>query len=318
MAKLPSAIAAVSAFIALIVFPDAAKDSVLSGLRLCAELIIPSLFPFFVAGTLLSELGIAAALGKRLSPISSRLFGASGCGTSAFFIGISGGYPIGASYIAELRRKGDISSGEASRLLVFCNNSGPAFIIGAAGIGVFRSAAAGLLLYAAHIVAALTWGIILRGKAADTAHESVSAASYSLGEALTRSVKSSVSAVLSVCGFVVAFSVLTGLIDASGAVSQLAGHLSAVLGTELHWSRALLTGLLELGNGIGTMQGLAVSPVNLALAAFLLGWGGVSVYFQTCSVIAGTDIKTARYLTGRFLIALTAAAVALLGAAVFF
>ena len=318
MTKLPSAIAAVSAFIALIIFPDAAKGSVISGLRLCAELIIPSLFPFFIVSSLLNELGIAAAIGKRLSPISSRLFGASGCGTSAFFIGISGGYPVGASYIADMRRKGVIGSDEASRLLIFCNNSGPAFIIGAAGIGVFRSAGAGLLLYAAHIIAALVWGMILRGKSENEHNEAVFAASYSLGEALTRSVKSSVSAVLSVCGFVAAFSVLTGLLDASGAVSLLAGKLSAVLGTEIHWSRALLAGLLELGNGIGSMQGLAVSPLNLALAAFLLGWGGVSVYFQTCSVIAGTDIKTARYLTGRFLIALTAAAVALLGAAVMF
>ena len=55
------------------------------------------------------------------------------------------------------------------------------------------------------------------------------------------------------------------------------------------------------------MQGLALSPENLALAAFILGWGGVSVHFQTFAMLDGTDIKTARYVIGRFLIAAIAA-----------
>ena len=66
------------------------------------------------------------------------------------------------------------------------------------------------------------------------------------------------------------------------------------------------------------MTGLAISPINLALAAFILSWGGLSVHFQTFSMIAGTDIKTARYMIGRVLTALIAAALALLGAAVIF
>ena len=66
------------------------------------------------------------------------------------------------------------------------------------------------------------------------------------------------------------------------------------------------------------MSGLSTSPINLALAAFILGWGGISVHFQTLSVIGGTDIKTARYIIGRFVIALMGSALALLGAAVLF
>ena len=64
---------------------------------------------------------------------------------------------------------------------------------------------------------------------------------------------------------------------------------------------ALCTGVLELGTGIGAMQGLAPTPANLALAAFLTGWGGVSVHCQTAAVIAGTDIKSARHTVGRLL-----------------
>ena len=53
--------------------------------------------------------------------------------------------------------------------------------------------------------------------------------------------------------------------------------------------------------GIGAMQGLAATPQNLALCAFLIGWGGVSVHCQTAAVLAGTTLKSARHTAGRFL-----------------
>ena len=79
-----------------------------------------------------------------------------------------------------------------------------------------------------------------------------------------------------------------------------------------------MAGFLELGNGIGSMYGLSISPLNLALASVILSWGGLSVHFQTFSMVSGTDIKTARYMVGRFLIALTSGALALLGGAAIF
>ena len=123
----------------------------------------------------------------------------------------------------------------------------------------------------------------------------------SLAQALPEAVRSSVRAVLTVSGFVVTFSVVTGILDASGLLPALVGTLAARLGLELHFARALCTGVLELGTGIGAMQGLMPTPGNLALAAFLIGWGGVSVHCQTAAVIAGTDIKSARHTVGRLL-----------------
>ena len=126
-------------------------------------------------------------------------------------------------------------------------------------------------------------------------------AAVSLAQALPEAVRSAVCAVLTVSGFVVTFSVVTGMLDASGLLPALVGTLSARLGLELHFARALCTGVLELGTGIGAMQGLTPTPANLALAAFLIGWGGVSVHCQTAAVLAGTDIKSARHTAGRLL-----------------
>ena len=57
-----------------------------------------------------------------------------------------------------LYENGQCSKTEAERLLAFCNNSGPAFILGVVGTGIFASSRAGLLLYLAHIAASLCVG----------------------------------------------------------------------------------------------------------------------------------------------------------------
>ena len=151
-------------FAALLIFPKAAAEAVKAGLIMCAQMIIPSLFPFFIAANLLNELGASKLMSNALAPLGARL-GISGHGVSAFIIGVTGGYPLGAAYIARLRAQGLVSRDDASRLIVFCNNSGPAFIIGAAGVGVFGSASAGFFLYAVHILAALIFGVIICPKA---------------------------------------------------------------------------------------------------------------------------------------------------------
>lgn len=309
-----AAAAALAALAAMICCPAQALSASRSGLDLCARVVVPTLLPFFIVTSLLGELGLPGHLGRRLAPVMRELFGVSGAGAAAFVLGVTGGYPLGAAAVADMRARGEIGREEAENLLAFCNNSGPAFIIGAAGIGVFGSSGAGLLLYFSHIAAALMTGALLCRRSADAPprRQPVCAGAVGLASALPEAVKKSVTAVLSVCGFIVLFSVLIGVLDALGAFTALAGELAARGGLELHFARALLTGLLELGCGIGSMEGLAATPVNLALASFILGWGGVSVHFQTLAVLAGTDVKGARHFAGRLMSGCISAAITLL------
>lgn len=316
--KLLYIFASLGIFAALLIFPKAAAEAVKDGLIMCGQVIIPSLFPFFIATNLLNELGASKLISNALAPFGARL-GISGHGVSAFIIGVTGGYPLGAAYTARLRSQGLISREEASRLLIFCNNSGPAFIVGAAGIGVFSSAAVGFFLYAVHILSALSFGIMICPKApCDICYDEDIFAPVSFSAAITASVRRSADSVIGVCAFVIAFSALNGVLDGMDITRILAGELSYRLGAELSWCRALLSGILELGNGIGGMAGLDIRPLNLALAAFILSWGGFSVHFQTLAMISGTDIKTARYMIGRLMIALMAASLSLLSTSIVF
>lgn len=307
-----SVIAALCAMVVLITASPQVIASCREALQLCCELIIPSLFPFFVVSVLLSRLGLPAYLEKFLAPLSAKLFGVSGAGATALFVGLTGGYPLGASYIADMHQQGHISAREAERLLAFCNNSGPAFIVGAVGSGVFFSPKAGLMLYGAHILAALFTGLIFRQNGPSVSPPASKQPSLGLSQALPDSVRQAVISILNVCGFVVCFSVFAGLMDAGGFFPAMAGRLSELLGKELHWCRALLAGILELGSGAGAMRGLALTPANLALAAWILGWGGVSVHFQTMAVIADADIKSGLHFAGRLVSAFIGAGLAYL------
>lgn len=295
-------LAALVLLVLMLLCSDDAVTGAKRGLSVCAELIIPSLFPFFVLSFLLNDLGLPAYLGRGLEPLMKSLFGVSGAGASAFVIGISGGYPLGASCVADLVRRGDISTRDGNKLITFCNNSGPAFIVGAVGVGLFRSGAVGLALYAAHILAALVTGLFLSGqKCTDRSSPKVWFADTSLSRSLPEAIKRAALQMLTVCGFVVFFSVLTSLLDALGVFSAIYGRIAAYTGYELRLTRAMLTGILELGCGIGAMEGAALTPLNLTVCAFLIGFGGISVAMQTASVVSGTEIKISRHLAGRLM-----------------
>ena len=139
------------ATLALILWPEQAMDAMRDGLRLCGNVIVPSLFPFFVLSSLVVELGMSRYLGRLLEPIMVPLFRVNGSCATALALGFVGGYPVGAQTAIQIYQNGQCSRAEAERMLAFCNNSGPAFILGVVGAGVFGSGTAGLLLYLAQI-----------------------------------------------------------------------------------------------------------------------------------------------------------------------
>ena len=65
------------------------------------------------------------------------LFNVAPAGATAFVLGIISGFPLGAICAKDLYKAGNLSKPEAERLLTFCNNSGPLFIIGTVGAAIY-------------------------------------------------------------------------------------------------------------------------------------------------------------------------------------
>ena len=318
MTKKIAAASAAAAMICLVFASDAVIESARYALSLCAELIVPSLLPFFIASALLARLGVPIRLGRLLAPAAKRLWGVSGCGASAFVSGLCGGYPLGAQYISELYSSGAVDKDEAERLLCFCSNSGPSFIIGAIGTGLFSSPAIGAALYLVHVLSAALTGVIFRRGRAAPPSEPAMTEQPPLSGALVDAVESALRSVLSVCGFIICFCVLSGLLEHLGLYDAAVRMVpeSSPYGRQL--LRALLCGMLELGGGVGAMRGLPPEPAVLAAAAFMLGWGGVSVHFQTMAVLSDSELSCRGHIFGRVVCALISAVLAAAAGALFF
>ena len=301
--------AVLGAFWLLLRLPAAASEGARQGLALCAGVVVPSLLPFLILSALAAALGLPAALARLSAPALTRLGIPPVC-AAPLVLGLMGGYPVGAASLAGLVRGGLLSKEEASRALPWCNNTGPGFIVGFAGGAVFGSVRAGLLLYLCHVLAALTLALCSGAKAKKQALALPAQPRKHLAAALPESMRAAAINMLCICAYVVFFSVLSALLRATGVFSAPAAALSLRFGTEMRASYALFSGVLELSSGVGALRGMPLTLGSAALAAFLLGFGGLSVHCQTLYAASAAEIKCARHFAGRILHGLLSALLA--------
>ena len=72
---------------ALVAAPGEAIAGAKDGLTLCFNVIVPSLFPFFVLSSLVVELGMSRYLGRLLEPVMAPLFRVNGSCAAALALG---------------------------------------------------------------------------------------------------------------------------------------------------------------------------------------------------------------------------------------
>ena len=241
-------------------------------LALCAGTVIPALFPFMAVTGLLVRLGFGQWLAPYMAGLMAPLFRLPGCAGSALLLGLVGGYPIGARTAAELYASGALTRQEVERLLTFCNNSNPVFLISVLGVGVFGSVRAGLWLWLIHVASALVTGLLFRGlgRGRRSVPPAVSFQAPSLPGAFVASVKDAAMGMVSVCAFVTLFYVLIS------PLAHMGGHLAATA-----------VGITEL---FSLTPLLTCDRTGFILAAGCAGWGGLSVLCQTAAVLDGTDL----------------------------
>ena len=265
-------------------------------LRLCASSVIPALFPLMVLSSLFVALGCAQVLRCPFTPFMHHLFRCSGSGGTAFFLGLLGGYPLGARTVGDLLRSGEISRPEAQRLLTFCNNAGPAFIISVAGLHCFGDERAGVALYIIHVLSAIMTGMLY-------CRFPASASSYNTKTVSVRRPvlrRPAAAAVECIGGAGITAVQITAFVTFFRVLLQSVHALT-------HLSHPLLLGFAELTCGIVE---LGKTGPDFIMAAALLGWGGLSVHCQTAAVLDGTGLSLRPYLTAKFFHALLSAALA--------
>ena len=252
----------------LLLRPQEAAQAVREGLALCAGTVIPSLFPFFVVVSLLLQLGLAETLQGLCGPFMGPLFRMRG----VCALPLLAGHPAGARTAAELFQQGRLSRREAELLLGFCDNCGPAFLLGYVGAGVLGDARAGAYLYLIHVLSALLAGMVLcrlcPGRDPALPGGRTAARGVPFPQALTAAGSGAVTATLNTCAFVVLFRVLAALLP------------PVLPGAAL--------GVLEMVTGVS-----ALSPgrAGFVWAGAIVGWGGLSVHCQALSAAAPLSFR---------------------------
>ncbi len=269
--------------------PESVLSAGNSSINLCITSVIPALFPYLISSGLLSSLGAMTFLSRYLSPFMRPLFGVSGSGAAAFLLGSISGYPVGAVCVRDLYLSGECTKNEAERMLAFCNNSGPLFIISVVGSGFLGDAGLGRLLYTSHLLSAVLSGIILKtfsapvSSTAKALPQKCSLKTEKPLQILGEVMDSSVLTMLKICGYIIFFSVLSKSLPSADFLP-------------------FLHGILEITGGISSIVQTSVSPhLKLALISFFTAFSGISVLFQVSAVTSDAGLSLKFYLIGKFL-----------------
>ena len=145
----------------LVLFTQNNFNAAKKGLRLWANNVVPSLFPFFVAVELLNHTNLIYFLSIKLDKYMKPIFNLPGVASFPFVMGLISGYPVGAKIVSDLYSNNLCTKKEAERMLAFTNNSGPLFIIGTVGCSFYSNTSIGILLLVSHILSSISVGIIL-------------------------------------------------------------------------------------------------------------------------------------------------------------
>ncbi|MCF6410447.1 sporulation integral membrane protein YlbJ [Pseudalkalibacillus salsuginis] len=311
----------------LMVYPKAAFESSLAGLKMWWEIVFPSLLPFFIISELLICFGVVRFVGVLMEPVMRPLFRVPGSGGFVWAMGISSGFPAGAKLTARLRQEKEISRIEAERLVAFTNCSNPLFILGAVAFGFFHNPELGVLLAAAHYIGNIFVGFIMRFYgppesrprhifipipenrlmyALNRMYQVRKMDSRPFGQQLGDAVKHSIQTLLMIGGFILLFSVLNRMLTEFHITMFMASVLSTFT-TLLGFAQVLippfLSGMFEITLGsklISETSGPGLLD-QAVLVSFVLAFNGFSVQAQVASILAETDIRFKPFLLARVL-----------------
>lgn len=252
-----------------------------NGIMLCLETIIPSLFIFMIIAEFILRTELFEVLFFPLRFISF-IFRVPGECVSVFALSLLGGYPTGAQMIANLVKEKRISPNLGEILLCSCVNCSPSFLIGAVGIGVFKSPQMGLLLYLSQMLAAVIIGTFMgfftkreeRRYCPDFTERDIN-----FPQCFVESVLSASRAMISVCSFVILFSVLLVF-------------LQKIKGFEV------LSGIFDVSVGCSSLSGKGFNTA-LFLASLYTSFGGLCVFSQIKYFLHKSGVKMRKFLLSR-------------------
>ena len=272
-------IIAILLFIMLFVCEAEVREGTAAGLSVCAQAIIPSMFPMLILSSFITQIRTPRIISKVLSVPVGILSGLSENTAKCFMLGGFCGYPVGVKTACALLRDGSISQEEARRAALINVNPGAAFAVLVVGRNMFGSKEIGLRLYLSVTAANLMISFALRCFHRTTIIKTNKRETGALppSQALVQSVASASTGIFSICAWITTFFGFASPLQSSPA-------------------GAFLRPFLEV-----TAAAASYAKTNAVPAcAFSLGFGGLCIMFQLLPELKELGVSAGKYLAFRF------------------
>lgn len=271
---------------AIIVYPERYVHKCLEGFALWAECVLPSLFPFMVIALLFVKSGLAEKASLPLKK-AARAVNLPANGAACFIISICSGYPAGSRILCEFYESGTISASDCKKLAPLCSTSGPLFIIGSVGFGMFSDKTVGLKILVAHIVSVVAVSLVY-SLFSERRDERPSQKLPGTQNLIYDCFYGAVISVAVAGGFIAFFNVLVSIARDFKLFYPVCAVLSPLLGENT--AEAVCAGLVEATNGC-RMLSAAGSAAAVPLAGFIITFGGISILLQQLAYLVKTGVK---------------------------
>ena len=291
--------ALVAFMVALVVFPERYVGTTFDGIKIWAVTVLPSLLPFFFLTALLTKTKAVGAFCKAAGGVSKILYNENGLAIYTQTMSFLSGYPVGAKIVCDLYKSGAIDSSRAEKLAFVSSTSGPLFIVGGVGIGMFTDKKVGLILLLSHFLSSVLVGIVLRGVNKGSIDNTPIIPSTKSENALYESIYSSVISVAVVGGFIAVFYTLAKVLMDFRILSPVDFLLGKVVGSEL--AEGVSIGLIECTTGIKAIAALGTTPLSAALACALITLGGLSVWCQSIVYLSQAKVRVGLFVGAKIL-----------------
>ena len=250
----------------LVFFGKAATDGAKRGMLLCADVLIPSIFPFMCVCSIISESGGGAAISKLLHYPSKLFLPGLSDFSYIYIMSLLGGYPFAASVVGSLCDSGRLSEKGAKKLLLFCFSPTPAFCITAVGQGLYGSAGVGTVIYISCLFSSLLLAAaVCRIGRCQPISEPKPDCARSFSETFVFAMNSASRSVITVCATV---------IFASSLISVIWETVKSP------FISALITCLCEITSAVE----YSTKNLPIFVTAAIVSFGGVFTFVQTAAL----------------------------------
>lgn len=268
-----------------IIKPSSCMQATLNGLKVWLINVVPALFPFFIITRIITSLNQNSI--PALDSFTYKFFRTKNSGL-IYALSLMSGYPVGAKMISNYYEAGAIDKECATKMFSFCSTSGPMFIVGTVGIGVFGSAKVGYVLLIGHIIGSFLNGLLYRGKTSNVQTLSAPPSKTSLSD----SVYDSIVSILLVGGYIVFASVIIELLKISNILPALANLICYIPHFDYTAVYSFLCGTLEITNGLILLGSSTISlSIKIILASILIAFSGICIMLQSTAFLNKIGIK---------------------------